>query len=210
MSTLGELRARLNEQLGIDDGAEKPWGNPARRNSAIRFGFEQLEPVMQRLLEEPVTPATDTREYSLSTIDKVIAVEITNSAGNVSDVKNWRSWTVAGTTKVTFAAVPNSDASVKVIGYKPYTSVFAADNPAADIEESLEWIPLLGALAELYRRRFHEWMDFERYTASNPTSVVDPDTIYRAYTDAMARFEQAKLDHMRSVAAARRASFVRD
>jgi hypothetical protein len=209
-STLGELRDRLNDQLGVEDASEKPWGTVAQRNSAIRFGFEQLEPTMMRLITENLTPLTDTREYPLtSRITKVVLVESITSTGLAQDVKNYRSWTVDGATSVVLAATPSIDSSLRVTGYAPYVTDLTADDDACDVPPDEEWIPLLGALAELYRRRFHEWLDFERYNASNPTTTIDPDTLYRAYTDAMARFEQAKSEHMRKVATSRRSSFER-
>lgn len=208
-STLAQLRARLNTQLGTSDGATKPWGTVTERNTAIRWAFEQLEPVMMRLVEESVTLAEDQREYTLTGITKVILVEQTFSDGSVQDVKNYRSWNVDGTTRLTFAKSPNTSTTISVIGYQPYESDLQDDTDVCDLPVEYEWIPLLGATAELYRRRFHEWIDFERYNASNPSTAVDPDVIYRAYTDTMARFEQAKLDHMRKVAMPRRASFAR-
>lgn len=209
-STLGQLRARLNDQLGTDDATERPWGTVAQRNSAIRWGFEQLEPTMMRLIEEGVTPAADTREYTLaSRITKIVLVEQTWASGKVLDVRNYRSWTVDGATRLTLNQVPDSTTTLTVVGYAPYVTDLTADADACDLDPEYEWIPLLGALAELYRRRFHEWIDFERYNASNPSTNVDPDIIFRAYTDAMAHFEQAKLDHSRKVSMPRRASFER-
>lgn len=214
-STRAELRARLNTQLGIEDGDDKPWGDDDARDSAIRWGLEQLEPTMMRLLQEDVAVVEDAYEYDLtSAIQKVELIEVINSSGEtVRDVKNYRSWIVdldAGPTcRIRLATPLPTSESLVVSGYAPYVSQLAADTTECDIEQTLEWIPLLGALAELYRRRFHEWLDFESYNSSNPSTVIDPQVLFRAYEDAMRRFEEAKLQHKRKVSIPRRVSLGR-
>jgi hypothetical protein len=212
-STKQELRERLNEQLGIDDADERPWGTVEQRDSAVRWGLEQLEPAMMRLVEESVTLTSDTREYTLtSRITKVAYVEQTDSAGRVRDLTNYRSVVIDSdtpATRLTFGVPLDVSTTLKVVGYAPYVSDLSTDATDCDIPQDIEWIPLLGALAELYRRRFHEWLDFERYNASNPATTIDPEVLYRAYTDALGRFEQAKLDHYRKVSMPRRQRLAR-
>jgi hypothetical protein len=214
-STLAQLRARLNETLKTDDGADKPWGDIDARNSAIRYGFEQLEPTMQRFLQENVTVVDDAYEYDLvGGIRRVELIEQLTSAGATArDIKNYRAWVVdtdPPVCRLRFATPLSLQSSLVVSGYAPYTSDLTDDADLCDIEQRLEWIPLLGATAELYRRRFHEWLDFEQYNASNPSTTIDPAVLYRAYDDALRRFEQAKLDHMRKVSIPRRAALKRD
>jgi hypothetical protein len=212
-STRAELRARLNEQLGTSDGNDKPWGSVDARNSAIRWALEQLEPSMMRFLEESITIAAGTREYTLtSAIAKVALVEVTDTNGHVRDRLNYRSITIdtdPPTTRLTFAQPLPTDWTLRVSGYAPHLSDLSAETTECDVPQELEWIVLLGATAELYRRRFHEWIDFEQYNASNPSTAIDPEVIYRAYTDALGRFEQAKRDHYRKVSMPRRARFAR-
>lgn len=210
-STRAELRAKLNVQLGIVDGQATPWGDRDARNSAIEYGFEQLEPMMMRLTQESVTILEDTYEYDLATVRTVELIErvdISSTPRVIDTMRNYEAWVLDdddSTCRLRLTAQLPLTEQLVVTGYAPYLAAFPADATECDIEPRLEWIPLIGAVAELYRRRFHVWLDFEHRQLDNPVTAVDPDTLYRAYSDAQTRFERAKADHVRTLTRAKRA-----
>jgi len=211
--TLADLRARLNTDLGIVDGDTKPFGDEEVRNAAIRHGFERLWPTMKRLVQETVVLTTKTYDYDLTTVQEVVLIEQLDSSGyTVKDIKNYRSWVVDDDPVACRLRLPNAQdttQSLVVSGYAPYISDLTANADSIDLQERLEWIPLTGARAWLYRRRFHEWLDFEQYNAENPSSVIDPATLYQAYQDSERLFETAKVDHAAAVSMPKRARLER-
>jgi hypothetical protein len=213
--TLAELRARLNLELGTTDGSTEPWGDRDVRNAAVVHGFERLEPGVMRLLQESFPAQDDQLEYDLdSGIREVQLIEVTDSAGNVKDIKNYRAWLVSGvgtramTCRIRLARPLSADLTLTVTGHAPYETELS-ESVACDMETRYVWIPLTWARAELYRRRFHAWLDFERYNAENPSTAIDPGVLFQAYQDSARLFEQAKAEHAKSVSIPRRARLAR-
>jgi hypothetical protein len=210
--TLADLRARLNADLGVSDGSTEPFFDRTVRSAAVRSGFERLSPTMSRFLRETVTITDNTREYDLASITDVQAVELIATTGVVRELSNWRAWGFQEDeplTRLTFAASLNTSDTLRVTGYRPYVSTLVADDDDCDLAPELTWIPLTWARAELYRRKFHEWLDFKGYNAGNPSTTLDPATLYQAYQDAARLFEQAKVEHGNAVAAPHRARLTR-
>ena len=206
--TLAQLRARLNQDLACADGSEQPWGDRATRNGAIRSGFERLEPGVMRLIQEDV-PTTDSLEYDLTSgIRDVELIEQVHSNGQTRDIKNYRAWLVQDdppVCRIRLASPLSTDSGLVVTGHAPYISELSAEADACDMEARYVWIPLMWARAELYRRRFHLFLDYEQYNAENPTTTIEPGTLYQAYQDAARLFEQAKSEHSKAVSIPRRA-----
>lgn len=207
--TLAQLRARLNADLGCDDGSTEPWGDRSVRNGAIVHGLERLEPGVMRLLQEDVAVVTDALEYDLTSgIRDVQLIEQTWTTGVVRDLKNYRAWLVQDdppVCRLRFAAALDDTSTLTVTGHAPYASQLSGESDACDIETRYAWIPLTWARAELYRRRFHRWLDYEQYNAENPSTTIDPATLYQAYQDSARLFEQAKAEHAKAVSIPRRA-----
>jgi hypothetical protein len=209
--TLAELRARLNADLGVTDGSTTPFYDRTARSAAIRAGFERLGPQMRRFRREDVT-LTGARELDLVTLTDVQVVEVIDATGYARELSNWRAWVYQEdppVARLTFAVPPGATNTLRVTGYADYTAALVADTDACDLAPGLTWIPLTWARAELYRRRFHEWLDFEQYSADNPATTLDPATLYQAYQDSARLYEQSKAEHGDAVTTAHRGRFTR-
>lgn len=205
-----QLRTRLNLDLGLsDDTAEKPWGDEAVRDEAIRDGFERLWPQMRRMQDETQDYENLKQTYDLTKVKDVQLVEVVSSDGVIrNELKNWRNFAVDDdpvryTLRLSSASAPTST-ELHISGYAPYFSQFTDDADPCDLEDRLAWIPLVGARAWLYRRRYHEYLDYEQHANLNRVNAMDPPTLFTAYQDAEARFQQALEEHHYEVSYPRR------
>ena len=208
--TLLQLRTRLNIDLGLtDDTAATPWGSEAVRNEAIRDGFERLWPAMRRMREERQDYDATKQVYELAEVKDVQLVAVESADGIIrNDLKNWRNFAVDDdpvryTLRMSTATGINGGVLV-ISGYAPYKSFFSGDADQCDLTDRLCWIPLLGARAWLYRRRYHEFLDYEQHANLNRDNAMDPPTLFNAYQDAEAMFQQALEQHRYEVAYPRR------
>lgn len=207
--TLLELRTRLNLDLNIaNDADEKPWGGVDVRNLAIKDGFERLWPEMRRMREETVTYEGGKQTYDL-TLKDVQLVEVQSSDGVIrNELKNWRNFAVDDdppryTLRLSSASAPTGSELI-ISGYNPYVSTFADDAAECDLEDRLVWIPLTGARAWLYRRRYHEFIDYEQHANLNRDNAMDPPTLFQAWQSTEAAFVQALAENRHEVSYSRR------
>lgn len=207
--TLLELRTRLNLDLNVaNDTDTKPWGDETVRNEAIRYGFERLWPEMRRMREERLAYDTPKQNYDL-TLKDVQLVEVESNDGIIrNELKNWRNFAVDDdpvryTLRLSSAA-GQTGSTLVVSGYVPYVSEFADDSAECDLEGRLVWIPLLGARTWLYRRRYHEFIDYEQHANLNRDNAMDPPTIFQAWQTSEAQFMQALAEHRHEVSYSRR------
>ena len=208
--TLAQLRARLNTDLGVADGATLPWGDATVRNAAIREGFERLWPQMKRLRTESQTYVAGQQLYTLTSVIDVQLVEVKSSDGIVyKDLKNWRNWVVDDDTPVTTfrlsSGIAETGATLEFTGYAPYESDLTSDTDACDLDGRYTWIPLQGARSYLYRRKYHEYLDYQQFANINRENDTTPQTLFAAYQDAENRFEHAVATHAAQVSMPRRA-----
>jgi hypothetical protein len=66
-----------------------------------------------------------------------------------------------------------------------------------DVPERFAWILVAGARAELYRRRFNQWVDFEQHQVQNRDNATSPSELFAMYQDSERIFERAIEMHAR-------------
>ncbi len=199
--TLLELRTRLNADLALESDTDtKPWGDEEIRNQAIRDGFDRMWPTMRRLQTVTLPYAEKQQVYDLPGFRDLQLIEVEQPGGLVlSEIKNWRAWLIDDDPEVFRVRLATGayqfGASLVFTGYKRYISTMAIDADECDLALDRVWIPLLGAKSWLYRRRYHEFMDYERWANLNITNAMDPPTLYTAYQSMEQRFLEARAEH---------------
>src|SRR5262245_62017039 len=169
---------------------------------------------MKRMQEERATYDVGKQVYVLTTIEDVQLVEVEASDGIVhSELKNWRNWVVDDDPPVTelrlATGVGQTGSTLVISGYHSFKSALNVDADACDLAENLVWIPLVAARAFLYRRRYHEFLDYEQYANLNRANAIDPPTLYTAYQDAEGSFMRAREENAAEVSLPRKARMSR-
>lgn len=197
-STLDDLRADLNADLGLgDDTATAPWGSQTVRNTALQDALRRMWPRMARLIREDVTIVAEATEYDLTDIRDLETIEVYNSDGRVyKEIRNFRAWddheadpVVTHFLLTTYWQAGTTD-TIKAVGYAPYT-VPATGGASLDLPPELEYIAIHGARAYLYRRRFNQWVDFEQQQVQNRDNASSPSELFAMYQDAERLFNDA-------------------
>lgn len=210
-STLDGLRTgRLNGALGLSADGDNAFGTTTERNDALKVAIARLWPVMARLLDEEIALSSTTLEYTLTTLRTVEKIDVKHSsAGVVGRVPEWDLLVdeAADPVVVTvrFKAVPASTTTHTYVatGYVPYASEVAGAG-SLDIPPRLEWIVVRGALAELYRRKLNQRVNFEQHANENRDTDVTVQELIAIYQLAQREFEAAMEMNKRSMSGGRR------
>jgi hypothetical protein len=153
MTTLANLRAQLNGEVGIATDAEtEPWTITVR-NSAITEGYRALWRVgVRKPLRQDIATATDDHAYALTSIRALERLELLDSSGRViSRPRGIIQDDGAGGYELYIPHTISTGATIRVHGYGAYVSTFASDAAVDDIPVEYTRIPLLKAKAILYR-----------------------------------------------------------
>jgi hypothetical protein len=164
---------------------------------------------MKRMRTETETYTANQQLYPLTIVQDPQLVEVMSSDGMVyKELKNWRCWTLDDDPKVVqlrlASPVAETGASLVIHGYTRYKSYMTGDSDTCDLADELTWIPLQGARAYLYRRRYQEFMDYEQFANLNRDNDMDAGTLFAAYQDAEGRFQHALATHATEVSIPRR------
>lgn len=211
-TTLGNLRAALNTDLGRTDGTSAPWGSNTDCNTFIADAIKRLWPRMGRLTYQDLTPVALQEEYTLTSIRDVVRIEIIgSSSARLFDLKNWRVWTdetsASLARKIKFPGLAiDTSTTLHVVGYQPYANIDTSnDANQSDFQSELDHIIITGARANAYRRRFNTFMNFEQHVLEDPTTRTGLNEYLQAYLSARAEFDQLISEHPRDQAAGKRA-----
>lgn len=222
-TTLAQFRQnRLNVDLGLDltlgvsgDGDDS-LGTTTVRTQAIKVAFARLWPRMGRLILQSVTVVDKQLDYTLTAIRDVETIELLNPTGYVlrDEIRNMRvlyDETTAGTEvrrlRLPAAPVLGTSPTMRVIGYMPYKSEFTGDSDTLDIPVELEWVPVIGARMEVYRRMMNRRANFEQFANLNRDTDVSVAELRAMYQDARLEFLAAIADHPRDFRVGRTGKF---
>jgi hypothetical protein len=197
-SQLLGLRLRVNSALGLaSDTDDQPFGAVADRNEAIRLALATLWPTMARLQRETLTIVAAQFDYTLTTLKDVQSIEVvdTTSLDVVDMIKTFRviqdEAVEPATIRIRFEAIPRTTTSLRVIGYAPYTSNLVADGDFCDLPVRLEYIVVLGATANLYKRKLNQRMNFQQHAVASRENDVTVNEMLSAYTLVKREYDQA-------------------
>jgi hypothetical protein len=171
MTTLANIRALLNIELGVaSDNDARPYSKDSR-NAAIAVGYGAL---WNAGVRKPASDTIDTVSGAQSYITSVVELydaSLVDSAGyNCGRLKAKIVQTASGPTL--FLTLPLDDGyTIEVQGWTPYVSTFANDNAVDDLDASVPVrIPLLKARSVLYQGKLSEFVNFSGHQAS-PASL---------------------------------------
>ncbi len=207
-STLNQLRALLNTELGRTDGTTTPWGTDTDCNTFIQMAIRRLWPRMARLEKEAITPVDGQTAYTLTTLYDVVAIEQYDSS--LIFQRHLPSWQLyvdeSADPVVNRLTVPGLDtaSTYTAIGYAPY-AVPASGAATCDLPSRLEHVVITGAKAEAFRRRMNEYVDFANRQLANPVTTVQQNEIERIYLATKAEFEQLIRENQRNFVLPKRA-----
>lgn len=164
MTTLVNLRLKLNDEIGVvTDADTSPW-TTAQRNAAIGDGYAQLwRSGVWKDGKQDFTTVTDTWSYALTSIRHAYRMELLDSSGRVLELPRGiiePDGAGAGTYQVRLQSPLASGNTLRVRGYAPFKSVFATDADTDDLPAEYGRIPLLKAKAILYTyqlAKFARW-----------------------------------------------------
>lgn len=210
-TTLGNLRAALNTELGRTDGTTAPWGTDANCNQMIADAIKRLWPRMGRLVYQDITPVALQEEYTITAMRDIVRIEVIGTSSNLLfRLKNWTSWvdetssTLARKIKIPAIAV-DTTTTLHVVGYQPYAEInTASDANTSDFQSELDHIVVTGARANAYKRRLNVFMDFEQHALENPSTRTGLQEFQTAYLAAKAEFDALINEHPRDQVAGRR------
>lgn len=207
-STLNQLRALLNTELGRSDATTTPWGTDTDCNTFIQMAIRRLWPRMARLQKESITPVEGATGYTLTTLYDLVAIEQVDSDGIFQrHVPSWQLYVDESADPVVRQlVVPELDTAsgYTAIGYAPY-AVPATGTDQCDLPSRLEHVVITGAKAEAFRRRMNEYVDFENRGLANPVTSVQQNEIERIYLATKAEFDQLIRENQRNLILPKRA-----
>ena len=152
MTTLANLRAKLNGEIGVVTDAEtEPWSTTVRDN-AIIDGYAALwrAGVWKDAIETFAT--TNARLYALSTIQRLDRLELLDSdARQIGMPRGNIETDGAGGYQVRLVAPVSEGESLVVRGWLPFKSQFSGDGDTDDLPAEHNRVPLLKAKAILWR-----------------------------------------------------------
>lgn len=207
-STLNQLRALLNTELGRTDATTTPWGSDTDCNTFIQMAIRRLWPRMARLEKETITAVDGQTAYTLSLLYDVVAIEQADTEAIYQRrVPSFQLYVDESADPVVRRlTVPGLDtaSTYTAIGYAPY-SVPATGASECDLPSRLEHVVITGAKAEAFRRRMNEYVDFENRNLANPVTTVQQNEIERIYLATKAEFEQLIRENQRNFVLPKRA-----
>lgn len=171
MATLLEIRTNLNLELGISTDADtKPWP-VATRNQAIATAYAALwRDGVWKVASQDITSVDDAQTY-ITTVEELYEVALLDSSGAIVGYPPAKIVeTASGPTL--FLVVPVAGGmTLRVRGWKPYTSDFKTagvfdDTKSDDLDADLAFLPILNAKANLYAQATSKYMNYSGHQAA--------------------------------------------
>ena len=164
MSTLLQLRTRLNGEIGVATDAETaPW-SVAVRNQAISDGYAELWRVgVWKDAKQDLASVTNQWAYALTSIRRLDRLELLDSSLRLlEEPKGNVELDHAGTNtyRLRLVSPVATGSTISVRGWTAYVSVFASDAAVDDLPTEHVRVPLLKAKAILWRAQlatFARW-----------------------------------------------------
>jgi len=162
VTTLANLRAKLNAELGVDTDAETAPYSLTLRNNAIADGYAELwRAGVWKPATQDITSVDATWSYALTSIREAHRVEVLDSVGFIQDQAPFTVEDDGAGGYLLFLRVPVvASLTLRVRGWQPYISTFASDSATDDLPAADNRVPLLKAKAICFRSQLAR---FARY-----------------------------------------------
>jgi hypothetical protein len=181
MTSLLDLRLRLNDEMGVMTDAETaPW-TKAQRNAAISEGYADLWRVgVWKDATESMATATDRWQYPLTSIRRLTRMELLDAQSRVLEEPKGiiePDGYGSGTFQIRLKGPIGSGYTLCVRGWEPYLSEFSADTDEDDIPLEYTRMPLLKAKAILYRQSLSKFARWGESQVISPPMNVSVDAL---------------------------------
>ena len=190
MSTLAELRAKLNGEIGVVDDTEMvPWSQ-AVRNNAITDGYAALwRQGAWKPTTVDVATADGGRIYSVSDIRRLLRAELLDPDGYL--VEKLRAIIEPDGAGSWELIVPEQAAgyTIRLYGWTAYKSQFSDDDDEDDLDAEHNRVPLLKAKAILLRAQLATFARYGERQALPPEMNVSIDQFLGLIAAAEREFE---------------------
>jgi hypothetical protein len=181
VTTLANLRAKLNGEIGVATDADAtPW-SVAVRNNAIADGYAALWRVgIWRPLKQDFATVTDQWVYPLTSIRRLDRLEVLDTTSRVLERPRGviePDDTTNETYQLRLSSPLASGYTLRVRGYTAYVSTFANDAAVDDLPAEHNRIPLLKAKAILYRVALGAFARYGERQAAPPEMNLTVDQL---------------------------------
>lgn len=199
-TTLANLRAKLNGEIGVTtDGETTPWSQ-AVRNNAISDAFADLwRQGVWKPAKQDLTSSESTWTYALTSIRKLNRVEVIDSAGNIGPATGVVEDDGTGGYQLSLRTPVATGYTIRVYGWAPYKSQFSGDSDTDDLAAEYNRVPLLKAKAILYRQQLGQFARYGERQAVPPEMNLSVDQL----VGIIAAAEREYIDACRELSAQR-------
>jgi hypothetical protein len=190
VTTLANIRAQLNSDLGMTTDADAKPYTQAQRNAAISLGYGALWWAgVWKNATDSIATVDNAQSYLTTTVKKLYDVALVDSTGYIVGYPKAKiDDTAAGATL--FLVLPvSSGYTLSVHGWAPYISTFANDSASDDLDPSLLRIPLLKARSILYSGMINQFMAFSGHQSSPAALNVTLEQLLTAKATAEREWE---------------------
>ena len=193
MTTLANIRAKLNDDMGIaTDGDTVPW-TTSQRNNAISDAYADLwRAGVWKDAYQDITTADDTWTYALTSIRKLYRLEALDSSGRITGLPRGivePDGSGAGTYQVRLTTPISSSLTLRVRGWAPYKSVFSGDADTDDLAAEHLRVPLAKARAILWRMALAKFAKYGERQAIAPEMNVTMEGILALIASAEREYQ---------------------
>jgi hypothetical protein len=191
VTTLAALRTKLNGLVGVDTDVETlPWSQ-AVRNNAISEGYAELWRVqVWKAATQNIATADMTWIYPLTTMRALWRIEVLDSSGNIVDqYPGHIEDDGAGGYQLVLPIPTAAGFTLRVRGWTAYKSQFSGDADNDDLAAEYNRVPLLKAVAILYRQQLSRYMRYGSRTNAPPEMAITLDQLIASINAAEREFE---------------------
>lgn len=182
------------------------------RNAALQQAFAWLWPTMARLQREDITLVSGTLDYTLSEIRDVRGIDWVNSdsvtTGRVTDYRviyDESDDTNVPVIRLQLFAAQSTSGSARAVGYAPY-KVPASGTDTCDLPDRLTFVPVLGAVAYLYRNMLNKHIVSQQRGSENPATSESTSELLAMYNTTWQQFVAARESNRAGLNLPRKAS----
>lgn len=169
-TTLANLRAKMNGEIGVVTDAETTPFSLATRNAAIADGYAALwRAGVWRPVQSDIPTVTD-QSFYVTTIRRLRTIDLLDSSSHVIGHPAGRiEPDGAGGYTLVLKMPISTGSTLRCYGFTAYVSTFASDAATDDLEAEFNRIPLLKAKAIVYRAVLGQ---FARYGSQQVVAPV--------------------------------------
>jgi hypothetical protein len=199
----------LNDELGITDSGTE-YGSTTQRDNMLRRAFAKLWPVMGRLTRQTVTTVADTVDYTLTSIEDVVRIELLGTSGLYGGpLPKWNVYVDEASDvpvirlRLGQVLSTGSYPSFRVVGFARYKIPADAED-LCDLPDRLLHVVSAGGRVEAYRWKLGQFANFQDFGNENRANSIGPAELSALLASATADFERYKAENQRDISGARR------